>query len=287
MSLQYRKRRLSDSSTGGYARQIKKARADAAMRAPYQYPRGMGAAQPYRLGYSSVARARGASVTGESKYFDSERDGGAVAACTTTWVAGTSVDPTRTINLGSASVATPLCLFAPTVGAGLNQRIGKSCYVYKIKIRGAIYNAVQAAQSAADSNCVVRIMLVMDKQTNSAQMTGAQLMQDTGTALNTTLGLQNSNNFGRFKVLKEKQIIIDNLGFTGSPTAGDVIQNAKLRTFKMNYTFRVPVSVRFNATNGGTVADIVDNSFHMICGASGVANVPVLSYYCRVCFKEN
>jgi len=50
--------------------------------------------------------------------------------------------------------------------------------------------------------------------------------------------------------------------------------------------FKTPVKVQFNATNGGTVAVIVDNSFHIICGASNITYAPTISYYCRVAYKE-
>jgi len=49
------------------------------------------------------------------------------------------------------------------------------------------------------------------------------------------------------------------------------------------------VKVQFNATNGGTVADIVDNSFHIICASTldvTSNQVPLINYYSRVAYKE-
>lgn len=242
--------------------------------------------QKTRKGYSSVATTRGAAVTGEMKYFDCDNQGTVIALCTTTWVAGTIVDPLTTINLGSAAVANPLCLCAPTVGAGLNQRVGRKIRVHKIKVHGTLSMAPQAAQGAADVSTKCRILLVQDMQTNAAQMTGAQLLNDASAAASTVNTFQNPNNFGRFRVLKDKMYQFSNMNMTGSPTAGDVIQQGAKITFKFAVNFKKPVEVHFNATNGGTVADIVDHSFHILAGADSVTFVPAISYYTRVCYKD-
>lgn len=54
----------------------------------------------------------------------------------------------------------------------------------------------------------------------------------------------------------------------------------------MSHSFRVPIDVHFNATNGGTVADIVDHSLHFICVADTITMVPTVAYYTRVSYKE-
>jgi len=256
-----------------------------AMNRPSQRP----APTPFvlgRTGYDSVARSRGAAVTGEMKYFDTELDATALVACTTTWEAGTLQDPSRTINLGSTALNTPQTIFCPVVHAGLNGRIGRQVSVLKIKVRGSINIPPQNAQAAADANAIIRIVLVQDKQTNAAQMTSAQLFRDTGTAINTVQSMQNPNNFGRFQVLKEKVMTFGNINMVGSPTTADVVQSGVNRAFKFNYTFKTPVLCKFNSTNGGQCSDIIDNSFHMICGASSIAMAPTINYYARVCYKE-
>jgi len=234
--------------------------------------------QPYqnqRAGYGSVARTRGASVTGEMKYFDTELAATSVAAVTTTWVATTLRDPT-TFN----------CLFVPVVGAAINQRIGRQVNVMKIKMQGYVNIPAQSAQAAADNSSCVRFILVQDMQTNAAAMTAAQLLSDQAGPDTTIHAFQNLSNFGRFRVLKDKKITVSDMTLTGSPTTADVVQSGFKRAFKFNINFKQPVSVRFNATNGGTIADIIDNSFHFIIGTDQTALVPSVSYTCRVCYKE-
>lgn len=228
-----------------------------------------------RIGYGSVPRARGASVTGEMKYFDTELASTAITTVTTTWPAGTIKDP-----------AVFLTLCVPTVGAAINQRIGREIKVMKIKIKGTILVGTQAAQGAADNGAQIRYVLVQDMQTNAAAMTGAQLFTDGGAAETTINAFQNLNNFGRFKVLKDKTINISNSNIAGSPTTGDLVQSGWKRPFKCNVNFKEPVRIRFNATNGGSIADIIDNSFHFLVGQDNVNLAATVAYSCRVAFKE-
>lgn len=235
--------------------------------------------------YGSVARARGAAVTSETKVFDCDRTATAIAAVTTTWVAGTILDPGTTINLGSAAVATPACLFAPIPGSNLNNRVGRKCFVKKIKVKGSINMPAQAT-GGGDAGNVVRVVLVQDTQTNAAQMTGAQLFQD-ATAANTTINtFQNPNHFGRFRVLKDKEFSFNPLAITTVNTT-DVVQAGIEKNFKFTVVFKKPVEVKFNATIAGTVGDIIDNSFHIIAGTDlSTGLVPTLSYYSRVTFTD-
>jgi len=239
-----------------------------------------------RKGYSSVATSRGAAVTGEMKYFDCDNTGTALTLLTTTWPAGTMIDPLTTINLGSAAVANPLCLCVPTVGAALNQRVGRKISIHKIKVHGTLSVAPQAAQAVADATTKARIVLVIDQQTNAAQMAGANLFQDASAAASTVNTFQNPNFFGRFRVLKDKMFSLSNLNLAGSPTTADVIQAGIKVNFKFSVNFKKPLIVHFNATNGGTVADIVDNSIHIVAGADQITYAPALSYYTRCCYKD-
>jgi len=183
-------------------------------------------------------------------------------------------------------VATPLCLFAPQVGAALNQRIGRAVKMMAVRINGGIIVPTQIAQTQSDGATRVRLVLVMDLQTNSAQMTGAQLFRDATAAATTISSFQNPNNFGRFRILKEKTYNIGDINMVGSPTAGDLGVAGQVRHFKLSAKFKTPVVVRFNATNGGTVADIIDNSLHLIVACESTAYQPNIQYYSRVTYKE-
>lgn len=240
-----------------------------------------------RAGYTSVARSRGAAVTGEMKYFDTENSGLTLAAVTTTWVAGTLCDPTSTINLGDAAVANPGTLFAPKATAALNGRVGRAVKVMKVKVRGQITVPAQTAQSGADASTRIRLLLVQDQQSNAASMTAAQLLNDAGAAVSTINSYQNPNQFGRFRVLKDKSWSISNLNLANDTgTTGGIVQAGMVIPFKFSYFYSQPVEVHFNATNGGTIADVVDHSWHLVCGCQSIAYAPTIAYYTRITYKE-
>jgi len=163
-------------------------------------------------------------VTGEMKYMDSDLNATAIVAVTTTWPAGTMMDPQSTINLGSGTVAFPLGLCQPTVGSALNNRVGRKITVQKIKIHGKINVPAQVAQATGDSACKIRVVLCQDQQTNAAPMTGAQLFNDATGPVTAVQSFQNPNNFGRFRVLKDKFFQISDLNLAGSAAAGDLTQ---------------------------------------------------------------
>lgn len=211
-------------------------------------------------------------VVGEMKYFDTFLTATAIPA-TTDWT-GTEFDP-----------ATFLTLVVPVVGAGVNQRIGKAIKVLKIKVRGAIQSTSQMDQTAGDPAAQVRLILHQDKQTNAAQAQGENVMSTpSANALVTTNGFQNIDNFGRFQVLADRTIVLENPNISWDGT--NLEQQGLITPFKINHTFKKPVVMRFNATNGGTIADIVDNSFHIIATASNAGLTPTIGYSCRVCYKE-
>jgi len=224
-----------------------------------------------RSGYSSVARTRGAQVTGEMKYFDTALALSAISE-DNTW-AGTEQDP-----------ATFLTFCVPVLGAGVNQRIGKEINILKWKLRGYVNIPQQTNQTTGDPASTVRIICFIDKQTNSAQAQGEQLM--TGTASDSTAihSFQNIDNFGRFRVIYDKTIVIGNPNASYDGT--NVEQFGLSKTFKMSHKFKMPLKVRFNNTNGGTVADIVDNSLHMVALTDNDDLAPTISYYSRVNYKE-
>lgn len=224
-----------------------------------------------RKGFQSVARTRGAQVQGEMKYFDTEKSISAIVE-TNDWT-GTEQDPT-TFNT----------LFVPVVGAGINQRIGKSAKILKLKMRFLVDAPQQTNQTLTDPAADIRLIVYLDKQTNAAQAQGEQVMTggvSDGTGI---LSFQNIDNFGRFQVLMDKSITLQNPNVSWDGT--NIEQQGVAKMFKWSKNFKKPIVVRFNATNGGTVADIVDNSLHVIALTDNDDLAPRLSYYSRVCFKE-
>lgn len=229
---------------------------------------------PGRQQQMFVARSFGnpRAIT-ERKYYTNSKNATAITDLATAddWT-GTELDIT-TVN----------CLFAPATGDDFNTRDGRKVQVLAIKIRGLLSVPSQANQTGADEGCAIRLVLYQDKQTNAAQAQGEDVLA--GTATTTALNaFQNPANFGRFRVLKDKTYTLQNPAMTYDGT--NVEQNGLKKPFKLNHKFKKPVTVHFNGTNGGTVADIVDHSFHLIGGYFEGGLAPTIAYQVRVTFID-
>lgn len=229
-----------------------------------------------RAGTYTVARTRGVVGQTERKYYTSSRVDSAIAA-STDWT-GTEMDP--------PSINT---LFIPGQDAGDTGRIGRKVDVLAIKIRGHISCAAQLNQTAADAQGKVRLILFQDMQTNAAQAQGEQLMDGSAAITGSTAAgcintFQNLANFGRFRVLKDKTFSLSQPNMVWDGT--NIEQGGITKPFKMNVKFKKPVRVSFNSTGGGTIADIVDNSFHMLAITSIIDTAPKVFYVCRVVFID-
>ena len=219
-----------------------------------------------------MARPRGANYIAnktECKYFDSYRAQVALNAPTNDW-SNTEYDP-----------ATANCLFAPTMGTAFNNRVGRKCWIKNIKIRGQI----TVDMGTADSPTCVRIIVYRDKQTNGTFAQGENVIGMGGAipapaAINAMNMFLNPDNFTRFEILKDKVIVIRDTNNAVGGAAGEyAVHNFKIKINKY-------CEVEFNAGNTGTVSDIINNSFHVIAMANGIAGAPKIQYFCRVSFKD-
>jgi len=176
-----------------------------------------------------------------------------------------------------------LCLFAPTQGDDISNRRARKVFVKKIRVSGKIIVPAATSLSAPQAPTQVRVLLYMDKQTNGSQVSPAVLMAS-GNGSDATHMFQSTAGFGRFKVLKDKTFTLAPTGTFGPSTGNLIGQTGVTREF--SFTVKPNVWVNYNATNGGTVADIIDNSFHMACNQSNTisASQAYIAYKVRTVF---
>jgi len=220
----------------------------------------------------SVARTRGPMAGRvETKYYECFKAAANLNAVTADWT-NTEYD---------ASSPAALCLFAPQAGTGYDQRIGRKVFVKSLKIRGQI----TFAMGTADSPTQVRYIVYMDTQTNGTQAQGEQVLGYGGTgapaAANGINLMMNPANFGRFKILKDKTM-------TAADTNNNLASSAgQYRVLPLKCNIKVNTAVEFNAGNAGTVADIVNNSLHLIVMCNSNAGTPAIQYIARTSFTDN
>lgn len=198
----------------------------------------------------------------ENKFFDVERN---VDAFAVTW---DTMEPDTTN------------LTAIGQGDGESQRDGKQYAINSIHIKGFVTNTVQESSVAPDGDITVRLVLVLDTQTNGAQLTATNVMD--GGQTNDIFSFRNLQFTKRFRVLWDRTFNIKVAVSNTNEGAINLFAVGENRmTFKVNKTFKTPLMVNTSDT-GADIANVTDNSIHMIgVSTSTDANV---SYQCRVRF---
>lgn len=243
----------------------------------YRYANPRRAAQArkrYRARKTVVPRTMGPFAVSESKYFDSEFSAFTIGENTAAWAA------TNDVVKG--------VMVLPQEGSDIDNRIGRKISLYKLAIRGIISHGGASDQADILPNDIIRIILWMDTQTNATVTTSGSLMR---TPTNATAPIlftqfQNLSNLGRFRVLKDVVVRCppSTSGTDGANTTSQAITDIP---FKFTIKFRKPVTIRFNSTNGGTIGDIVDNSFYLSMQASRTGGyTTTTSGTCRSYYKD-
>lgn len=215
--------------------------------------------------YRRISKARTGGFSGnELKYFDTEASFGAMVA---TWTAA-ECDPAAN------------CLFSPTQGSGAEQRDGVKCLMKSIYITGMIRQETLHDQPDLVEGNAYAIALVLDTQTNKAQL-NAEDVYDIDAPINCMRRVM--ENSERFKVLKTWQGRLPSCpGVTDGANTCSIA--GAVTPFRANIKLNIPVKFLANA---GTVADISDNSLHLIAMVSH--NTPAahvdLEYKARVRFS--
>jgi len=239
------------------------------------YRRVRATAAQRRAGYAVTAaqnRRTGGFAGIELKFFDTAVD--AVALTAPANATGGEVDPT-------AIPGANLCLFSPTQGTGEQNRQGRRTTMKSVQITGQVVIPIQADQAAVDNACQVFIALVHDKQTNAAQLNSEDVFTNPGAAALAASPLRDLQQSTRFNVLKTWKMSF-NTPNLGSVTTTDVDQGGAIRRFE-GYINLKNMRVE-HVANGGTIADIQDNSLHMIAFTSSTALAPTIAYNARIRF---
>lgn len=165
------------------------------------------------------------------------------------------------------------CLTAPAQGDGAQDRDGKKIVVKSCLVQGQLTVASQAAQTAADSIPVCYIALVQDTQTNAVTTSSEDVFTNfVGNANMNAQPFRNMSNTARFKVVKSwtRRLIMPSL--TGQGATNTIEQTGFTVPFDISWTGLMPVN--FKATGStADVANVVDNSLHLIAYSSGGVTV--------------
>ena len=151
-------------------------------------------------------------------------------------------------------------------GDEINERNGRELTMRSIQFQARAY-----ATSGTGTDQVGRVLIVYDRQTNAAALTGAQVLASFDT--NSPRNLENRR---RFKILKDWRFPINATGESGSH-----------RVLTFYRRLRHPVT--FNSGDAGTVADITTGSIYVLSVGTNVAGATAgqLVGTCRIRYQDN
>ncbi len=189
----------------------------------------------------------GGFIGRELKFIDSERN----TTLTQNAVAGAEMDPTSSLSIS-----------AVPQGTGESERIGRVTWVKQVLVQGHIN--VPNSTSYTETGGYLHIWLVIDKQTNGAQLNSEDVLAAPAQAALSVDAFQNLQYSDRFKVVKKKKVVVPPLPITHTGSANVVGSN----DIGFQFYYKCHVKQEFTGT-GGTVSDMSTNSFHVIAIGAG------------------
>lgn len=222
--------------------------------------------------FRGLPRATGLGI--ETKYFDTALQSNLpVPAATTAWT-GNEMNP-----------ATVLCLNAPTQGTGASNREGRYITMESLQINGLVQISAQADQTAADVAPVIKLWVVLDRQTNGGTATGLDsenvYTNPAGTLLGGVTPLRNMLYSKRYKVLKEIELDLGQMMLSWDGT--NMEQEGWHKCFDCFISLKGIKTEYFG--NAGTVADITNNGLFVVGVVSTATVTAGLTYNARLRFR--
>lgn len=161
----------------------------------------------------------------------------------------------------------------PVLGSDFNNRIGRKVVLKSAYIRGQVKldwaGAGGLPATAGIAAQLARFMLVCDLQPNGAAPAITDILVES-----TAESQLNLNNRDRFRILSDKTYVFDPVINVQTATQAQLCYNRTIYPVK-KYK-KIDQEMIFNATNGGTVADITSGALYMVwigTVASGVGDV--------------
>lgn len=203
----------------------------------------------------TLNRRQGGLAGLELKFLDTSK--GSVAISSSATMVGGEYDP-----------PTLDCLNSMVQGNGASARIGRYIWMKSIKVKGHFNIVKTTASSAPPSVTAINAYLILDRQTNTAQMSSEDVFTNKLAAADTLDALfRDMQNTDRFQVLDSYKTNIMPT-FIRSNVAGESQHAQVKRNWTMSHRWPGKGKrVLFN-TAGGNVTNIQDNSLHVIIFAS-------------------
>lgn len=175
------------------------------------------------------------------------------------------VTTTNTAVVAVAGGPVSVCLNTPVNGAELYQRVGRKIYMKSLHFRGVFVPSAAAIEQYA------RLIIYYDSQPNTALPAIATILQDSTAGAATTWQSEiNLINRQRFKILRDYQVM---LGATNAGFTTEIVPDPIVSSYNVDMFIKLKgLESIFNATNGGTIADVASGALNFVLVGSAAAD---------------
>ena len=200
-----------------------------------------------------VANAATAGFLGiEKKFYDTKLGDTAILANTD--LTNGEYDPSATSMIST-----------PTQGDGEQQRDGKRIVIDSLIIKGHVVRPANETISDPHEAQKVFVAVVLDTQTNAAQMQSEDCFKSLAAEARMNCEpLKNLLSGSRFRILKSQVFDVTPNTLTGTISTGPYAHYGVQREIDWYIPFKGGLPVNFNAGTTASVANVVDNSIHVI-----------------------
>lgn len=209
----------------------------------------------------------------EKKFYDTSLAATNLVAPTDS--AGAEFDPSATSMIST-----------PVQGDGEQNRDGKqiSCLYLEVSFVINVAAIETTANPRSGSQCFVAV--VLDTQTNGAQMNSEDCFKNTSAAQQLCTSVMKNLLFGkRFRILKQKTYNLDSKAISHFANDSFTIPGVQ-KAFKWFIPLR-GLKINFNGGTTAAIANVIDNSIHVIAYTNtftAESAVPTIAYNARLRF---
>lgn len=228
-----------------------------------------------RSNRAGTYRARGRNLVTagylgiENKFYDTAYASSTIA--TNTDCTGAEADPSATSKIST-----------PVRGDGEQERDGKKIVITSCQIVGSVYRPSVELDANPALPALVYVALVLDTQTNAATLNSEDVFKNTGAeSLMNADPIRNLLFGPRFKVLKTFKCNLSDPAVTHF--AVDSFATNALQVPFAWYLPKLNLPVNFNAGTTASIANVIDNSLHVVC-FSTITGLK-LQYQARIRFQ--
>lgn len=173
------------------------------------------------------------------------------------------------------------CLSCPAQGDTEQSRDGKRIVIDSLILKGYVRTAAETSQAPADQ-LKIFVSVILDTQTNGAQLNSEDVFKNLlGTVGGAVCPTKNLLFGSRFRILKSQVYDLNPPGIAG--TVATLAANGVRRDFDWYIPFKGGLPVNLNAGTTADVANVIDNSIHVVAFATTADNV--IAYNARVRFQ--